>query len=189
MQKKHCTLVALALVVCLIPGASLAFGPQPTAEPFFFQDFDSENLMDADNNVTPEHFQDAYITLVNFWATWCPPCVAELPELARLSQESDGLYQVMGVLIDSVDQFGRRDGDAIEAMELLMADAEATYPVVPGDEYWIEYFSSISVVPTTMVVDREGRLITVIQQAMDLEGWIAVCDAAAEQVYGEIIAE
>ncbi len=52
--------------------------------------------------VTEAIFQNAEVTLLNLWATWCGPCVSELPGLAKIAERSGGRAQVVGVQLDAV---------------------------------------------------------------------------------------
>ena len=86
--------------------------------------------------------------LVNLWATWCPPCREETPLLVRLSKDykAKGL-EVVGV---SLDQGGKG------VIEEFVAEYEVPYPIllpVPGSA-----ITRIEPIPTTLLVDRQGRL-------------------------------
>lgn len=91
------------------------------------------------------------VVLLNFWATWCIPCLAEMPTLEALHQElgDDGL-QVVGISQDT--------GGADEI--LPFADQLAvTYPLLPDPAFNVSArYGGISVLPTTIVVDRDGRI-------------------------------
>jgi len=92
--------------------------------------------------------------LVNFWATWCAPCRAEIPLLERLSQErvQDGL-QVVGVAVDSrtaVLDYARREG--------------IQYPLLIGEQPGLELIRALgmqAVFPFSVFVDARGRIVTV----------------------------
>jgi thiol-disulfide isomerase/thioredoxin len=88
------------------------------------------------------------VVLLNFWATWCAPCRTETPILVKLAAEyeKNGL-KVVGI---ALDQDGR------EKIEKFVADYKIDYPVllpVPGS-----LLSRIDPVPTTLLIDAEGRL-------------------------------
>lgn len=89
------------------------------------------------------------VVLVNYWATWCGPCWEETPGLIRLSQElgSKGLA-VVGVAIDE-------GGD--EKVRKFAGEFRVPYPVVrPEKMSQMEY--GLAGVPTTILVDRDGRV-------------------------------
>lgn len=63
-------------------------------------------------------FSDYDLTMVNVFATWCSPCVNELPDLQKLSEETksdkDKKIQIVGVVLDTVGANGETDSDALE---------------------------------------------------------------------------
>jgi len=87
------------------------------------------------------------VVLVNYWATWCGPCWEETPGLIRLSQEVKGLA-VVGVALD--------EGGA-EKVRKFVDEFRVPYPVVmPERMSQVEY--GLEGVPTTILVDKEGRV-------------------------------
>ena len=115
---------------------------------FVFTTTDTEG-----NEVTSEELFGAHAyTAINFWASWCPPCVGELPELAEMAGRfNDKDCAIVGVLLDGNEEQGLADGKD------LMADAGVEYQnLLP----WPEVGSlGITAVPTTVFVDREGYLV------------------------------
>jgi peroxiredoxin len=87
--------------------------------------------------------------LINFWATWCPPCVKELPALSRLNRRMQGLpFQVLTVDV----------GQQPEQVRSFLADKPINFPVLldpEGDTFraWQAY-----AFPTTMILDRRHRI-------------------------------
>lgn len=100
------------------------------------------------------------IVLVNFWATWCPPCRQEMPDLQTLQNEMKDQIKVLAV-----------GGDRNESAERLLAyadDRELTFTVVyDGGRALMEYRSLA--LPTTFMIDQNGIIREKIQGAMTLE--------------------
>ena len=163
----------LAFVLCLLFFLSSAFVAAGASEDVFFGPFSAENL-NGGGIVTDAYYGNAELTYINFWATWCGPCVGELPALAQLGAETDGKAQVIGILMDAADMNGIRDEQAISAMRKLLDDANVQYPVLypEGDviEVTIPYISAI---PTTVVVDRHGMMLDMMQGALPLNAWVS----------------
>ena len=93
------------------------------------------------------------IVVIDFWATWCAPCRAEIPSYVELQEEfRDKGVVFVGV---SLDQGANADSTVREFME----DYNINYPIVMGDMNMNETFGGIMAVPTTFVIDREGRIV------------------------------
>ena len=94
------------------------------------------------------------VVLINFWATWCPPCRAEMPDLVRLQREhgKKGL-QIIGITyppehLARVRTFARR--------------LKVNYPIVLGTRELKARFSSDETLPLTVVIDRNGKVSDII---------------------------
>ena len=96
------------------------------------------------------------VTLVNLWATWCPPCRAEMPELLRVARahREDGV-RLMLVSVDFEDQVG-----AVRKFLVSQAVAETSYIKQGDDMSFINALHSrwSGALPATLVFDRNGRL-------------------------------
>lgn len=103
------------------------------------------------------------VVLLNFWATWCPPCIEEIPELIELqdSYAAQGL-QIVGVAVD--------DEAAVRAFAAGMG---FNYPILPGETDAIElsqrYGNRQGVLPYSVFIDREGKIIEKIQGALSMQ--------------------
>lgn len=99
--------------------------------------------------VTSEQFKGK-VVVIDFWATWCPPCRAEIPGYVDLVKKhgKDGLV-VVGVSMDEagpgvVKTFSEKFG--------------VNYPMVMGDEKVLAAFGGIEALPTTFLIDRNGLI-------------------------------
>jgi peroxiredoxin len=91
------------------------------------------------------------VVVFNVWATWCPPCIKEIPDLQALhtAHQAQGLT-VLGV---SVDQEGpAKVKDFVQRNSI-------TYPVVMSDEAVLQSFSALGPIPTTFIIDRQGQFV------------------------------
>lgn len=88
------------------------------------------------------------IVLLNMWATWCPPCRAEIPALERYARENKG----RGIVVVGVDQ-----GENPGTVARFARAAGMTYPILldPRQRYWKYY--DVTAIPTTVVIDRSGK--------------------------------
>ena len=91
------------------------------------------------------------VVLINFWATWCGPCVKEISSLVSLQDEYGPQgFSVIGV---SIDQGGAR------IVEKMMKKTGINYPVVIGDGKIGRDFGGVFGVPTSFLVDRSGNVL------------------------------
>lgn len=109
-------------------------------------------LQDLDGKAVNSSDFAGKVVILDFWATWCPPCRAELPSLIALQKKyGDQGLVIIGVSLDQkgpsvVIPFAREHG--------------INFPLVMGDEAIMEAFGGIEAIPTTFVIDREGRLVS-----------------------------
>ena len=109
------------------------------------------------NEVTQEVFSDAEITMINFWGTFCPPCIKEMPELQKMQTEYEGRLQVIGVPldVDFKDSESAAFKNALKYLEWAEADFKNIEPA--GDI--AVYAQTVVGVPTSIFVDSEGNMI------------------------------
>ena len=89
------------------------------------------------------------VVLVNFWATWCPPCREEIPDLIALQAKYQDTLQIIGVAQDS---------GSPEDVRKFAADHGMNYPTVLSTPEIEKLFPGVSALPTTFVLDRDGKL-------------------------------
>ena len=91
------------------------------------------------------------VVLVDVWATWCPPCRQSLPEIAALQKKSGDEFEVLAI---SVDRGGWRDVQAF----LRENPQLGLRAWIPDGADGIAPFGVIRFIPTTLVIDRQGRI-------------------------------
>ena len=113
--------------------------------------------------------------MVNVWASWCPPCVRELPDLQRLSGEfAEKDCALVGFLLDGDEAQGLADGRA------RLEEAGANYMILLPCRELNEIFS-VQAVPTSFFVDSGGHLVGEPIVGAYVEGYTAALDAAIAQ--------
>jgi cytochrome c biogenesis protein CcmG, thiol:disulfide interchange protein DsbE len=90
------------------------------------------------------------VVLLNFWATWCGPCVEEIPAFSRWQHKfGGGSLQVIGVSMDD-DEGG---------VKRFIAKHRVAYPIVMGDAKLGESFGGIYGLPQSLLIDAQGRIV------------------------------
>lgn len=138
--------------------------------------------------VTQEIFQDYDLTLVNLFATWCSPCVAEMPELAQLQKNmADQGVNVVAVVLDAVDASGELDLKALALAQQLAAKSEAEFSfLVPDTTYFNGRLYGVQAVPESFFVDHEGKIVgETYVGARSLDEWTAIVELELASLSGE----
>ncbi|NLD35116.1 MAG: TlpA family protein disulfide reductase [Clostridiales bacterium] len=120
--------------------------------------------------------------MLNFWASWCTPCVMEMPDLNELSEEYKDKMLIVGIM-SSAANFTQDGGVAldqkeIEAARALYESKGITYPsLIPNDLMLaIMYQVPIQSIPTTLFIDENGYLIHSVIGARDKANWASLMD-------------
>ncbi|NLZ82344.1 MAG: redoxin domain-containing protein [Clostridiales bacterium] len=162
---------------------AVAEEPTPTEEPEMYPAFDFTLKDQYGNEHTLSDYKDK-IVFLNFWATWCPPCKKEMPDIEALYKEYN-LNQddvvILGVANPSSDEYPKNTDVAKEEIIAFLDDNDYTFPTVFDETGEILANHFISAFPTTFIVDKEGnyygyvasmltksQMESIIQQALEV---------------------
>ena len=111
--------------------------------------------------VSSELFAKNKITMLNIWGTFCPPCIQEMPDLAKLNDANKAKgVEVAGIVIDILDRKGNVDPRIKNAAEAIIKQTGANYThIVPTREMVAGLLKNVQAVPTTIFVDSNGKQI------------------------------
>ncbi|WP_455025794.1 TlpA family protein disulfide reductase [Oribacterium sinus] len=124
-------------------------------------DLSNLQTMDIDGKeFSGKDFFDYDLTMVNVFATWCSPCVQEIPDLAEIQKEmKDKGVNIVGVVTDTVDQTGENQ-EALEKAKLIRERSKAEYPfLIPDKSNFNGRLSGIQAFPETFFVDKKGQIV------------------------------
>ncbi|HTX99828.1 MAG TPA: TlpA disulfide reductase family protein [Bacteroidota bacterium] len=89
------------------------------------------------------------VVILDFWATWCPPCRREIPDFISLqSRYKDKGLQIVGVALDEPEKVGA-----------FAKSWGMNYPVLLGNDEVSALYGGISGIPTTFIIDRKGNIV------------------------------
>ena len=141
--------VAVALAGGLLTGcSSLSSTASSSAEDRKI----APNFTLADASGVPVKLSDykGKVVLLNFWATWCAPCKMEIPWFIEFEKTyKDQGFATLGVSMDE---------DGWKAIKPFVAQYAINYPVMAGNNRVAELYGGIDSIPTTFLIDREGRI-------------------------------
>ncbi len=123
--------------------AVIRFVKDPEAAPTFRE----QDL--TGKSISPADFKGKVVVL-NFWATWCPPCREEIPELISLQTQYKDRLQIIGV---------SEDDDPPEKVLQFVQKAGMNYPVVMATEQVTDAYGGVPALPTSFVIDTQGRVV------------------------------
>ncbi|PIQ63617.1 MAG: hypothetical protein COV99_01850 [Bacteroidetes bacterium CG12_big_fil_rev_8_21_14_0_65_60_17] len=122
-----------------------------TSVAYLSQDLPSFSAQGIRGESIDERLLEGRISLVNFWATWCGPCIIETPELVGLYEEwSDRPFQILGVSMDTY-----ADQEVVDFVD----NFEVTYPVFVDTMGVADAFGGAFALPTTYLVDGTGTVV------------------------------
>lgn len=154
-MKHRYFILIIALLLMLVAGCKQS-GPDsggnssiPVGERMRMAAFRLPSL--TDNTMIDSSELKGQVLLVTFFATWCPPCIQEIPTLNSLHQSlQEKGFKVLGLSVDE---------DGTDSLLKLIERFEIIYPVVLADPELARAFGGVSGIPVTFLVNREGEIV------------------------------
>jgi len=142
MDKKKIIFVLLAGLV-LLAGCSVAQGNASGKAPdFSLQSINGKTIRLSDYNNK--------VVILNFFATWCPPCREEIPDFIELVNTTDKeRFVIIGISIEKGDE---------SAVKKFAADRKINYPILVDDGFVSKTYGPINSIPTTFIIDKKGNI-------------------------------
>ncbi|MCP4431376.1 MAG: TlpA family protein disulfide reductase [Gammaproteobacteria bacterium] len=86
--------------------------------------------------------------IMNFWATWCPPCIHEIPELEKFYQNNQETAEVWGVTFEN---------SGIDTVKSFLKEFNVSYPILGYGQDPKTGYGFVTVLPTTFIIDQQGK--------------------------------
>jgi len=90
------------------------------------------------------------VVVLNFWATWCPPCKVEMPTLEQHYTD----YMAQGLVVVGVEA-----GESKAEVQAFATNQRLTFPILPDEKATVTDMYRVSALPTTFVIDRQGLIV------------------------------
>ena len=140
MEPSRKTAALAALLLCAaLPASAAPLAPGMPAPQFTRTGFDGKQVTLARGK----------LVLLDFWASWCAPCIVELPHLMDLQKRYAGKLQIIGVAMD----------DDAKAPRQTVAQYHVSYPVVMGDAAIGKLYGGVLGLPEVFLIGRDGKVI------------------------------
>lgn len=153
-----------------------ATGEAGTVEPIVFKGEDMEG-----NVVSSSVFSEAKLTMINVWATYCGPCLSEMPELGELAGEYDAKeFQLIGIVSDMMDGVEQEEFDMV--VELIEQTGASYTHMLLNESLRDAFLTDVTAVPTTFFVDENGVVLDVVVGAMGKDDWKEKIDELLEDL-------
>ena len=125
--------------------------------------------------MTSDIFASSKLTMINVWATYCNPCLNEMPDLGEIAHAYDPAdFQLIGIVSDVYDTSSEKE---INHAKDLIEETKADYPhLVLNESLYMNLVGGIDSVPTTFFVKENGEVLGYVIGARDQESWVKLID-------------
>ena len=120
-------------------------------------------LLDREGNEIRLSSLQGKVVFVNFWASWCPPCVQEMPYIQAIYDQ----YQKKDVVILAVNVLATEKGKDAAAVNQFLSDNGYTFPVLYDVDGSVTIKYRVSAFPATYIIDKDGYIADFISGAMN----------------------
>ena len=117
--------------------------------------------------VSNDIFAAKKITVVNIWGTFCPPCIAEMPELGDMARTMPADAQIIGIVCDATAD----TTDQIQKAQEITKKANADFVNIVPDENLLRFLENVEAVPTTIFVNSKGEVVGKAIIGADVKGY------------------
>jgi thiol-disulfide isomerase/thioredoxin len=145
------TIILLTVVIIVGISGFVAYNAPDDALPERRFDF---SLIDLDRNSRHISEWDGKVLVINFWATWCPPCIKEIPMFVKLQAKyANQNLQFIGISVDKSRQ---------QVLNFVKTNG-INYPILGGEEAFAvtqKFGNTSGAIPFTVIIDRNGYIVS-----------------------------
>lgn len=146
--------ILLSLVALGACGSAQAINPEDVVVGNTIPDF---SLISLEGKTIDKDSLKGEIVVLNFWASWCTPCMTEIPELKELAANSNA--KVIGIALDET---------GLETVKPFVQAHQINYTVMVGDQDLFQQFNGVGI-PYTLVLDRSQKIVKIYRGPTDRE--------------------
>lgn len=131
-------------------------------------------------DLTSECFSQSKLTMLNVWATYCNPCLSEMPDLGDIAAFYDtSEFQIIGIVSDVAEDDNE---ETVQGVKDLIVETKADYPhVLLSESLYMNLVGAVDSVPTTFFVNQKGEMLGYVLGAQSKDTW--------EEIINELLAE
>ena len=182
---KYKALLLLLLILCLV-GCGAATNSETSATS---ETAATENTAETEEpyiltftaptidgeEMTSDIFAGSKLTMINVWATYCSPCLSEMPDLGQIAASYDKAdFQLIGIVSDVSDTSSEKD---VQNAKDLITETQANYPhLLLNEDLYMNLVGGVDSVPTTFFVNDKSEVLGYVIGARDKESWVALID-------------
>lgn len=190
-MKKYRLLIVIITAILFVSCSSNVTAPVSTGEESEQTErsdgIDLSGMLTEDldgNEVDSSVFEDKKLTMINVWATYCPPCRAEMPSLGKLASAYGDDFQIVGIVTDITDRSFKPVASGVSSAKDIVNETGANYPhLIPSENLNASLLDRVQYVPTTVFVDSSGKQVGEILIGSRSEAeWAAVIEKLLESL-------
>jgi thiol-disulfide isomerase/thioredoxin len=153
-MRKLLTIIVTCLSLAALPGcrSAQAVRPEDVVVGNTIPDFSLKSL---DGKTVSKDSLKGEVVVLNFWASWCGPCMGEIPELKQVAANSKA--RIVGIALDE---------NGAETVKPFAESHQINYTVLLGDQDIFQQFNGVGI-PYTLVLDRSQRIVKVYRGPVD----------------------
>jgi len=155
-MKKPLTIIAIVLFLAALPGceSAQAVKPEEVVVGNTIPDFSLQSL---DGKRVDKDSLKGQVVVLNFWASWCSPCMGEIPELREVAANLK--VRVVGIALDE---------NGVETVKPFAESHQINYTVLLGNQDIFQQFNGVGI-PYTLVLDRAQHIVKIYRGPVNRE--------------------